>query len=600
MVDKLNGLERTHRCAELTINNVNQKVVLMGWVAKRRDLGHLSFIYLRDVSGQIQVVFNAETLGKELLEKASELKYEYVVSVEGVVRAREQTNINKHEATGEIEIEVSNLLILNTSDVMPFMLEGKNIGNENLRLEHRYLDIRRQEIKNNLILRSNINKSLRNYLGNENFIELETPILGKSTPEGARDYLVPSRVKQGKFYALPQSPQLYKQLFMIGGVDKYYQIAKCFRDEDLRADRQPEFTQVDIEMSFVDKEEPIITISEKLIAKVFKENAGIEIKTPFKKLTYKEAIENYGSDKPDLRFGITIKDITEQVNKSDFVMFKNAIVAGGSVNAINATGLNNNIARKYLDKLTEIAKTYGAKGMASIRITEEEVKTSLTKFLSKEEIDVILKATNAKVGDIILICADAKIETSCKALGAVRLALAEKFELINKDEYNFSWVTDFPMFEYSEEDKRYYSTHHPFTSPRDEDLPLLETNPSKVLSKAYDMVINGQEAGGGSIRISDVSVQERVFKVLSFTEEEIKSQFGFFVDAFKYGTPPHGGIAFGLDRLVMLLAKTENIKDVIAFPKIQNASCLMSKAPSVVNNQQLKELALEIKLEEKE
>jgi aspartyl-tRNA synthetase len=438
---------------------------------------------------------------------------------------------------------------------------------------------------------------VRDYLSDEEFFEVETPILGKSTPEGARDYLVPSRVNKGTFYALPQSPQLYKQLLMIGGLDRYYQIAKCFRDEDLRADRQPEFTQVDIEMSFIDKEDAIIKMSEGLMQKVFKDNLNLSLKTPFTRLTYKDAMETYGSDKPDQRFGLKIIDVTQELKNTEFEVFQNAILGGGSIRAINAKGKNSEIARKYLDKLTDVAKIYKAKGLMSIRYTEEGIETSLSKFLNEETLNKVVEKTNLQKGDILLIIADKVDEIVCKSLGAIRLQLAEQFNLIDKNSYHFSWVVDFPMFEYSEEDDRYYAAHHPFTSPKDEDLYLLETEPAKVRAKAYDLIINGQEAGGGSIRISRKEVQERVFRALGFSESDIKTQFGFFVDAFMYGAPPHGGIAFGLDRLVMLIAKTDNIKDVIAFPKIQNASCLMTKAPSVVSQKQLDELSLLLKKE---
>ncbi|PKK96122.1 MAG: aspartate--tRNA ligase [Tenericutes bacterium HGW-Tenericutes-4] len=597
MAEALNGLVRTHKCGVLTKNNVGEKVILMGWVASRRDLGNLTFVDLRDVSGDVQVVFNAQNLSDELIKKVSSIRLEYVLAVEGVVGLREDKNINREKLSGEIEILIKNIIILNESEPLPFMLEGKNIGNENLRLEYRYLDLRRSVIKKNLVVRAQISKSVRDYLSDEEFFEVETPILGKSTPEGARDYLVPSRVNKGTFYALPQSPQLYKQLLMIGGLDRYYQIAKCFRDEDLRADRQPEFTQVDIEMSFIDKEDAIIKMSEGLMQKVFKDNLNLSLKTPFTRLTYKDAMETYGSDKPDQRFGLKIIDVTQELKNTEFEVFQNAILGGGSIRAINAKGKNSEIARKYLDKLTDVAKIYKAKGLMSIRYTEEGIETSLSKFLNEETLNKVVEKTNLQKGDILLIIADKVDEIVCKSLGAIRLQLAEQFNLIDKNSYHFSWVVDFPMFEYSEEDDRYYAAHHPFTSPKDEDLYLLETEPAKVRAKAYDLIINGQEAGGGSIRISRKEVQERVFRALGFSESDIKTQFGFFVDAFMYGAPPHGGIAFGLDRLVMLIAKTDNIKDVIAFPKIQNASCLMTKAPSVVSQKQLDELSLLLKKE---
>jgi aspartyl-tRNA synthetase len=598
MAEFLNGLSRTHKCGEITKKEAGQEVFVMGWVSSKRDLGSLSFVHLRDIAGSVQVVFDTKKLSSEVAKKAAKLKYEYVVAIKGTVNLRSAETINKKEKTGEVEILAKELIILSESEILPFMLEGKNIGNELLRLEHRYLDIRRTGLKNLLVLRSNISKSVRDYLSLNEFIEVETPILGKSTPEGARDYLVPSRVNKGTFYALPQSPQLYKQLLMLGGLDRYYQIAKCFRDEDLRADRQPEFTQIDIEMSFVDKEEQVMSIAEGLVKKVFEDNLNYAVKTPFRKLTYKEAMENYGSDKPELRFGLKLIDLTDTLKDTTFELFTNATSNGGSIRAINAKGLNEQVARKYLDKLTEVAKTYKAKGLMSIRLTEDGINTSLSKFLTEEQIASVVNKTNLELGDLLLIVADTKDEVVCRSLGEIRLELAENFALINKDEFSFAWITDFPMFEYSEEDERFYASHHPFTAPKDEDLHLLETDPKSVRAKAYDMVINGQEAGGGSIRISTKAVQERVFKALSFTETDIKSQFGFFVDAFNYGAPPHGGIAFGLDRLVMLLGKTENIKDVIAFPKIQNASCVMTKAPSTVSAKQLEELNLIIKKEQ--
>jgi aspartyl-tRNA synthetase len=598
MAEALNGLKRTHKCGVLTKQNEGQNVTLMGWVASIRELGSLTFIYLRDVSGDVQVVFNAEHLNEEQLKKVKALRYEYVLAITGVVGLREARNIKPDKPTGEIEVLANEMIILNESSVLPFMLEGENIGNELLRLEHRYLDLRRSAIKNNLILRSNITKSVRDYLSEHEFYEVETPMLGKSTPEGARDYLVPSRVNKGTFYALPQSPQLYKQLLMIGGLDRYYQIAKCFRDEDLRADRQPEFTQVDIEMSFIDQEHEVMTLSEGLIKKVFQDNLGLTINTPFERISYDTAINEYGSDKPDLRFGLKLIDITTEVSNTEFGVFNEALSLGGSVRAINVTGKNADISRKQFDKLTDLAKLHQAKGLMNIRYTEEGLQTSLSKFLTEQQLQTIATKTNLKPGDLLLIVADKKNEVVCKALGAIRLALAEQFELTNKNSYHFSWVTDFPMFEYSEEDGRFYAAHHPFTSPKEEDLHLLNKNPEKVRAKAYDLVINGQEAGGGSIRISRKEVQEQVFNALSFTKDEIKEQFGFFVDAFEYGAPPHGGIAFGLDRLVMLLGKTDNIKDVIAFPKIQNASCMMSKAPSMVSKKQLDELNLTIKKDE--
>ena len=582
MSEFLQGKSRTSRCAELNRENENKKVTLMGWVQKRRNFGSLLFIDLRDISGIVQVVFNSEVNG-ELFEKANTLRNEYCICVEGEVKLRTQQNVNKNLKTGEIEIIATNLTILSSSDVLPFNLDATNLANENLRLKYRYLDLRRSYLANMLKMRHLITKTVREYLDENGFLEIETPMLGKSTPEGARDYLVPSRVNKNCFYALPQSPQIYKQLLMIAGMDRYYQIARCFRDEDLRANRQPEFTQIDLEMSFIDKEEQIMTLIEGLMVKVFKNCVNIDLKVPFKRLTYKTAMETYGSDKPDLRFGYEIQDYTSVFKNNESELFK-----GKTIRGIMLENLAKDFSRKELDKLTDVAKTYRAKGLITVINDENGLRGSAVKLLSESEI----KALNLKENSILLLVADSNDEVVCTSLGAIRLSIADKYNLRDNNKYELAWVVDFPLLEYDEEEKRYVAKHHPFTSPKEEDLIYMETAPEKIRAKAYDLVINGEEAGGGSIRIYNRDLQKKMFNLLGFSEEDIEKQFGFFVNAFNYGTPPHGGLAFGLDRLVMLLAKTDNIKDVIAFPKIQTASCLMSNAPSLVSQKQLDELKL--------
>jgi len=586
MAEQLNGLYRNAMCGELRLADLNKEVVLNGWVQRRRNLGGLIFIDVRDKSGICQVVFDQNC---NVFEKAETLRSEFVIAVKGTVCER-QSKTNKIP-TGDIEIIASDLKILSEAETTPFeILDDTNVS-EQLRLKYRYLDLRRASLQNKLQVRYNITKATRNYLDKIGFTEIETPFLGKSTPEGARDYLVPSRVHEGCFYALPQSPQLYKQLLMISGMDRYFQITKCFRDEDLRANRQPEFTQIDLEMSFVEKETDVMYPIEGLVKEIFAEN-GINLpQEHFKTLTYAEAMDNYGSDKPDTRFGLKLINVSDIVADCGFKVFTDAVTFG-SVRCINAKGLADKLSRKDMDALGEFIKTVGAKGLAwATWQTGGEFKSPIAKFLTQEVLDKIFERTNFEQGDSLFFVAD-KNTVVYNALGALRLHLAEKFNLFDKSTFDILWVTEFPMFEYSEEEGRYVAMHHPFTAMKDEDLDFLETAPEKIRAKAYDLVINGQEAGGGSIRIHRQDIQKRVFAALGFTEEEIKNKFGFFVEAFKYGAPPHGGLAFGLDRLAMLLTGTENIKDVIAFPKVQNASCLMSDAPGFVEEKQLKELNL--------
>jgi len=586
MAEQLNGLYRNVMCGELRLADLNKEVVLNGWVQRRRNLGGLIFIDVRDKSGICQVVFDQNS---SVFEKAELLRSEFVIAVKGVVAER-QSKTNKI-ATGDIEIIASDLKILSEAETTPFeILDDTNVS-EQLRLKYRYLDLRRASLQNKLQVRYNITKATRDYLDKIGFTEIETPFLGKSTPEGARDYLVPSRVHEGCFYALPQSPQLYKQLLMISGMDRYFQITKCFRDEDLRANRQPEFTQIDLEMSFVEKETDVMYPIEGLVKEIFARN-GIELtEEHFKTLTYAEAMDNYGSDKPDTRFGLKLINVSDIVAGCDFKVFADATTFG-SVRCINAKGLADKLSRKDMDALGEFIKTVGAKGLAwATWQNGGEFKSPIAKFLSQETLDKIFERTNFEQGDSLFFVAD-KNTVVYNALGALRLHLADKFNLYDKSTFDILWVTEFPMFEYSEEEGRYVAMHHPFTAMKDEDLDYLESAPEKIRAKAYDLVINGQEAGGGSIRIHRQDIQKRVFAALGFTDEEIKAKFGFFVEAFKYGAPPHGGLAFGLDRLAMLLTGTENIKDVIAFPKVQNASCLMSDAPGMVEEKQLKELNL--------
>ncbi|MFV0364147.1 MAG: aspartate--tRNA ligase [Suipraeoptans sp.] len=592
MQETMKGLHRSHKCGELNINNDGEQVTLMGWVQKNRNKGGLVFVDLRDRTGIIQVVFEEESMDKDLIDKAASLRSEFVIAVVGKVAKREGA-VNTNLATGEIEIVPEELRILSSSQTPPFPIEENSKTKEELRLKYRYLDLRRPDLQKNLIMRSKVATLTRQFLADEGFLEIETPILVNSSPEGARDYLVPSRVHQGEFYALPQSPQLLKQLLMCSGYDRYFQIAKCFRDEDLRADRQPEFTQIDMELSFVDIDD-VIEVNEKLLVFLFEKVLGLSVQRPFKRITWIDAMNRYGSDKPDTRFGMELVDITDSVRDTEFVVFKNAIEAGGTVRGINAK-TKGDLGRKQIDKLVDYAKDFGAKGLAYIAIGEDSnIRSSFAKFLNEEQQALIIEKMNGKPGDLLLFAAD-KNKVVWDVLGNLRLELARQMELLDKNEYDFLWVTEFPLLEYSEEQDRYVAMHHPFTMPMEEDLSMIDTDPGKVRAKAYDIVLNGNEIGGGSVRIFQDDIQEKMFEVLGFTKERASEQFGFLLEAFKYGVPPHAGLAYGLDRLVMLMAKEDSIRDVIAFPKIKDASDLMLAAPSVVEDIQLDELGLEIK-----
>lgn len=596
MSESMLGLKRTHHCTELSAAHVGQEVVVTGWVQRRRNLGQLLFITLRDITGLLQLSFG-ETTEKEVFEKAEMLRSEYVIAAKGIVVSRGE-DANKSMKTGEIEIDVKELRILSEAETTPFEIVENSDVREELRLKYRYLDLRRADMQKNLILRSKVAQSARRFLESEGFLEVETPILIKSSPEGARDYLVPSRVHPGSFYGLPQSPQIFKQLLMVSGYDKYFQIARCFRDEDLRADRQPEFTQIDIEMSFVDVED-VIGINEKLIQKVFKEAMDMEITLPIARLTYQEAMDRYGSDKPDIRFELELKDLSDLVKGCGFAVFENALKEGGIVRAINVKGMGD-IGRKQIDSLVAYGKDFGAKGVAWHQIkTDGEEKSSFAKFLSEETLAQLKERMGTDKDDLILVVAD-KPSVVYAALGALRLESAKRLNLVSKDEFKFVWVTDFPLLELDEEAGRYVAMHHPFTMPKDEDIPLMETDPGKVRAKAYDLCLNGCELGGGSIRIYQKEVQEKMFKLLGFTDEEAYEQFGYLLNAFKYGVPPHGGLAFGLDRMIMLMCGADSIRDVIAFPKVKDASCLMTQAPGAVDPKQLEELQLSITTPEKE
>lgn len=593
MYESIKGLKRTHRCGQLSSADIGKEVVVMGFTNSVRNLGGVNFINLRDISGIVQLFFNTDN--PELYEKAAKVRSEYVLAAKGVVRARGEGAVNKDMATGDIEIEVNELRILSSAETPPFYIEENSDVKEELRLKHRFLDLRRPDMQRNLVLRHKMAKVAHDFFDENGFLEIETPMLIKSTPEGARDYVVPSRVHSGKFYALPQSPQLYKQLLMVSGMDRYFQIAKCFRDEDLRADRQPEFTQLDIELSFVDMDD-VMEINERFMQRMFKEIKGIDLELPFIKMPYSEAMDRFGSDKPDTRFGLELKDISDIVKDCEFSVFAGAIENGGSVRAINAEGLAEGLTRKTIDALGEFVKTYRAKGLAWIKMNPDGVQSPIAKFLKEEELNGILEKTNAKTGDVIFIVAD-KNNVVFDSLGALRLEIAKRFDLIDKNRYDFLWVTDFPLLEYDEENGRYVAMHHPFTCPKDEDVAYLDTDPSKVRAKAYDIVLNGVELGGGSIRIHDAVLQEKMFSVLGFTKEQAWDRFGFLMNAFKYGTPPHGGLAYGFDRMVMLISGLDNIREVIAFPKVQNASELMSGAPDYIDEKQVEELHIELKKE---
>lgn len=597
MSEFLGQMKRTDYCGEITVAEVGKELTVMGWAAKRRDLGGLIFVDLRDRTGIIQVVFDASVATNESFEKAENVRSEYVLAVRGKLRRRGDDAINPKLSTGEVELVAEEMRVLSDADTPPFAIEDNSATNEAMRLKYRYLDLRNASYQERFKLRSKVCSVVRNYLIDNNFLEIETPFLGKSTPEGARDYLVPSRVHPGEFYALPQSPQLYKQLLMISGFDRYFQIARCFRDEDLRANRQPEFTQIDMEMSFVDDEEDVMGVAEGLVRKVFKDCIGYDLPEKIRRMTYAEAMSRFGSDKPDTRFGLELQDVSDIVKDCGFQVFTSAVKNGGSVRMINAKGFyksgNSILSRRDVDALGEFVKTYRARGLAWIAVKEDGLQSAITKFMDEATVKAILDRANAEVGDIIFFVAD-KNDVVFASLGALRLHLAEIAGLIDDSYYDILWITEFPMLEWSEEEKRCVAVHHPFTSPKTEDLPLLDTEPLKVRAKAYDLVINGQEAGGGSIRIHSREIQKKMFNVLGFTDEQIEERFGFFIGAFNYGTPPHGGLAFGLDRLIMLLSKTDNIKDVIAFPKVQNASDLMTDAPSAVEPKQLKELSIKI------
>lgn len=587
-METMGNLRRTHYCGTLRARDAGTQMTVAGSIAKCRDKGGVIFADLRDTTGILQLIFDDST-DRAVFEKASGLKSEYVVIAAGTLREREAKT--DKIPTGEVELFVTELRVLSGAQTTPFEVrDGINV-NDQLRLKYRYLDLRRPSMHEPIVVRSKIAKVVRDYYDEQHFVEIETPMLIKSTPEGARDYLVPSRVQPGHFYALPQSPQLYKQILMLSGFDRYYQIVRCFRDEDLRADRQPEFTQIDMEMSFV-TEDDVMAMNEGLVKRVFREVLGVDVETPFRRMPYSEAMARYGSDKPDTRFGLELQDVTDVLRESGFAVFKSAVEAGGSVRLINAKGLAGALTRKEIDKLVDVAKTYGAKGLAYTRLTADSVTSSFEKFLSEEEKAALHKAAGAETGDVLLVVADAKNSTVFAALGALRLAVANKCGLIDPDKFNFLWVTDFPFFEYSEEEGRWMAMHHPFTMPRAEDLDKIESDPGSVRALAYDMVLNGCELGGGSIRINDPAVQDRMLKALGFSEERARESFGFLMDAYQYGAPPHGGMAFGFDRMVMLMLKRDSIRDVIAFPKVQNAGEPMSGCPETVEEKQLRELSI--------
>ena len=591
MAESMQGLHRSHRCTEVNNTMIGNTVTVMGWVQKSRNKGGIIFVDLRDRSGILQVIFEEANCGAESFAKAEKLRSEFVVAITGEV-AKRGGAVNENLATGDIEVIAKDIRILAEADTPPFPIEENSKTKEDLRLKYRYLDLRRPDLQKNIMMRSKVTTLVRSFMADEGFIEIGTPTICKSTPEGARDYLVPSRIHPGEFYALPQSPQIYKQLLMCSGYDRYFQIARCYRDEDLRADRQPEFTQIDMELSFVDVDD-VIDVNERLLAKLFKEVIGVDVQLPIQRMTYKEAMERFGSDKPDLRFGMELCDVTDVVKDCEFVVFKNAIEAGGSVRGINAEG-QGAMPRKKIDALVDFAKGYGAKGLAYIAIHEDgTMKSSFAKFMKDEEMQALVEKMNGKPGDLLLFAAD-KSKLVYDVLGALRLEIANQLGLLKKDEYRFVWITEFPLLEWSEELGRYQAMHHPFTMPMEEDLQYIESDPGRVRAKAYDIVLNGTEIGGGSVRIHQDDIQEMMFKALGFTMERAYDQFGFLLNAFKYGVPPHAGLAYGLDRLVMLMAQEDSIRDVIAFPKVKDASCLMSEAPNTVDAKQLEELGIAI------
>ena len=591
----MKGLKRTHRCTEISTANIGENVTLMGWVQKSRNKGGIIFVDLRDRSGIVQLIFENGSIDAKGFEKATKLRSEFVIAVTGVVEARSGA-VNNNLKTGEIEVRANGLRILAEAETPPFPIEENSKTKEDLRLKYRFLDLRRPDIQRNLMMRSQVTTLTRQFMANEGFLEIETPMLTKSTPEGARDYLVPSRIHPGNFYALPQSPQLFKQLLMCSGYDRYIQIARCFRDEDLRADRQPEFTQIDMELSFVDVDD-VIDVNERLLAYLFKQVLDVDVKLPIQRMTWQDAMDRFGSDKPDLRFGMELKNVSEVVRGCEFAVFKNALEAGGTVRGINAKG-QGGMPRKKIDKLVEFAKDYGAKGLAYIAIHEDgTVKSSFTKFMTEDEMKRLVEAMDGQAGDLLLFAAD-KNKVVWDVLGALRLELARQMNLLDSSEYRFVWITEFPLLEWSDEENRFKAMHHPFTMPMEEDLQYIDSDPGRVRAKAYDIVLNGTEIGGGSVRIHQDDIQEKMFEVLGFTKEKAYEQFGFLLTAFKYGVPPHAGLAYGLDRLVMLMAKQESIRDVIAFPKVKDASCLMTEAPNLVDEKQLEELGIAIRSEE--
>ena len=591
MAESMQGLKRSHRCTEVSSANIGEKVTVMGWVQKSRNKGGIIFVDLRDRSGILQVIFEESQCGTECFEKAGKLRSEFVAAIEGTVCKRAGA-VNENLATGDIEVVASSLRILSEAETPPFPIEENSKTKEEIRLKYRYLDLRRPDLQRNLIMKSKVATIARQFMADEGFLEIETPMLTKSTPEGARDYLVPSRIHPGTFYALPQSPQLFKQLLMCSGYDRYFQIARCFRDEDLRADRQPEFTQMDMELSFVDVDD-VIDVNERLLAKLFKDILGLDIQLPIQRMTWQEAMDRFGSDKPDLRFGLELKDVSDVVKDCEFGVFTGALANGGTVRGINAEG-QGSMPRKKIDALIEYAKTYGAKGLAYIVINEDgSYKSSFAKFMTEEQMNALVAAMNGKPGDLLLFAAD-KTKVVWTVLGALRCHLAELMGLVDKNVYRFVWITEFPLLEWSDEENRFTAMHHPFTMPMEEDLQYIDSDPGRVRAKAYDIVLNGNEIGGGSVRIHQDDIQEKMFECLGFTKAQAHERFGFLLDAFKYGVPPHAGLAYGLDRLVMLMAKQDSIRDVIAFPKVKDASCLMTNAPDYVDDKQLAELGIEV------